>query len=137
MLLLFPPADRRPPIRLRVNALPPTRRRRSWRPQRSPTTCSGPPAHHPAVLHRHCQGLPEPDDDWVQADLWEHGRRNFSLRADGLLPIVRQIADGTDTCGVGVLTVHPAAAAEIMDADPRVRAGRLSLRAAPVPEFPG
>lgn len=29
----------------------------------------------------------------ADAVIWEHGRRNFSLRADGLLPIVCPIVD--------------------------------------------
>ena len=42
-----------------------------------------------------------PDRDRI---VWEHGRRNFSLRADGHLAIVCPVRDGTDVCGVGIFT---------------------------------
>jgi hypothetical protein len=31
----------------------------------------------------------------VDGIIWEHGRRNFSLRADGLLSIICPVGDGT------------------------------------------
>jgi hypothetical protein len=36
--------------------------------------------------------------------IWEHGRRNFELRADGLLNIVCPITDDSPLCGVGIFS---------------------------------
>ena len=55
--------------------------------------------------------------------VWEHGRRNFSLRADGHLAIVCPVRDGTDLSGVGIFTGSPEETRRIMDEDPGVRAG--------------
>jgi hypothetical protein len=33
--------------------------------------------------------------------IWEHGRRNFQLRADGVMPIVCPINDGSNVSGIG------------------------------------
>ncbi len=33
------------------------------------------------------------DTPGVDKIIWEHGRRNFALRADGVLPIVCRVAD--------------------------------------------
>jgi hypothetical protein len=61
-----------------------------------------------------------PDRDRI---VWEHGRRNFSLRADGDLAIVCPVRDGTDVCGVGIFTGSQEETRRIMDEDPGVRAG--------------
>ncbi len=47
-------------------------------------------------------------DPGMETVIWEHGRRNFGLRADGVLPIVCPVNDGTK---------------KIMDDDPGVKAG--------------
>ena len=39
----------------------------------------------------------------VDKILWEHGRRNFALRAEGLLAIVCPVNDGSQVKGVGIL----------------------------------
>jgi len=36
--------------------------------------------------------------------IWEHGRRNFSLREEGKLPIACPINDGTEVKGIGIFT---------------------------------
>lgn len=71
------------------------------------------------------------------AIVWEHGRRNFSLRAEGLLSIVCPVTDDTDLCGIGIFTTTVEHATEIMDADPGVRAGVFSYEVHPVRGFPG
>jgi hypothetical protein len=38
----------------------------------------------------------------VEKIIWEHGRRNFALRADGLLSIVCPVSDGTNVAGVAI-----------------------------------
>jgi hypothetical protein len=39
----------------------------------------------------------------VEKVIWEHGRRNFALREEGVLSIVCPISDGSDVSGVGKL----------------------------------
>jgi hypothetical protein len=59
------------------------------------------------------------------AILWEHGRRNFALRAAGVLSIVCPIADGSEVSGVGVFNALMEEVRAIMDEDPAVQAGVL------------
>jgi hypothetical protein len=68
---------------------------------------------------------------------WEHGRRNFSLRADGIMPIVVPVLDESEICGVAVLTVDPAEAAAALEQDPGVRAGVFTYSVHPGRSFPG
>jgi hypothetical protein len=71
------------------------------------------------------------------AIVWEHGRRNFSLRADGLLSIVCPVADDSDLCGVAIFDTSVEQASQIMDGDPGVRAGVFTYDVHPVRSFPG
>lgn len=71
------------------------------------------------------------------AILWEHGRRNFSLRADGRLAIVCPIDDGSDTSGLGIFTTDVDETRRIMDDDPAVLAGIFSYEVHPCRSFPG
>lgn len=71
------------------------------------------------------------------AALWEHGRRNFSLRADGLLAVVCPITDDSEWAGIGIFDASPSDVAEIMDGDPAVKAGVLTYQLHPVRGFPG
>ena len=69
--------------------------------------------------------------------VWEHGRRNFSLRADGHLAIVCPVRDGTDVCGVGIFTGSQEETRRIMDEDPGVRAGVFVYELHPCRSLPG
>jgi hypothetical protein len=40
-------------------------------------------------------------EDGVENIIWEHGRRNLSLRADGILSLICPISDGSDVRDVG------------------------------------
>jgi hypothetical protein len=71
------------------------------------------------------------------AIIWEHGRRNHSLRADGVLAIVCPIDDDTEWAGVGIFNAPPDETARIMDGDPAILAGVLSYEVHPVNGFPG
>jgi len=62
--------------------------------------------------NRHTEG--------ADAIIWEHGRRNFSLRADGLLSIVCPVSDGTEVSGIGIVNLDPEQTREAMDGDPCV-----------------
>lgn len=75
--------------------------------------------------------------DGAEKIIWEHGRRNFSLRADGLLSIVCPVADDTPLCGLGIFGGDPETVRELMDGDPGVRAGVFTYEVHPVRSFPG
>lgn len=69
--------------------------------------------------------------------VWEHGRRNFSLRAEGILPIVLRVADDSDWAGVGIFNASPAETARILAEDPAIQAGIFTYELHPVKGFPG
>jgi hypothetical protein len=86
------------------------------------------------VLLRSTAGRQEPGADAI---VWEHGRRNFMLRADGLLAIVCPVTDGSEWAGIGIFDATPEETARIMDEDPGVRAGVFTYEVHPVRGFPG
>lgn len=69
--------------------------------------------------------------------LWEHVRRNFSLRDEGILPVVCPVNDGSDIRGVGIFNTDAARARAIMDEDPGVKAGMFRYEVHPCRSFPG
>jgi hypothetical protein len=75
-----------------------------------------------------------PDVDPV---IWEHGRRNMALEQAGLLPVVCPTADETDFSGIGILTVPVDRATEILEQDPAIKRGVLTVELHPIRGFPG
>jgi len=69
--------------------------------------------------------------------VWEHGRRNFSLRADGLLAIVCPVRDGSELNGIGIFNATEDETRAIMDGDPGVQAGVFAYEVHPCRSFPG
>jgi len=69
--------------------------------------------------------------------IWEHARRNFILRARGVMPIVCPITDGGDLAGIGIFNTDVDLAKAIMDQDPAVKEGILVYEAHPCRGFPG
>jgi hypothetical protein len=69
--------------------------------------------------------------------IWEHGRRNFGLRDDGVLPVVLPVTDGSDVCGIAVFAATVDETTAIMDDDPGVAAGIFSYEVHPCRGFPG
>jgi hypothetical protein len=69
--------------------------------------------------------------------IWEHGRRNFALRADGVLAVVCPASDGGEIAGIGIFNAPPDQTRAIMEGDPAVEAGVLEFRIVPVRGFPG
>ena len=61
----------------------------------------------------------QPDRDKI---IWEHGRRNFQLRADGVLSIVCPVTDGGDIKGIGIFNATVEETNRIMNEDPGVKA---------------
>jgi hypothetical protein len=69
--------------------------------------------------------------------VWEHGRRNFSLRADGRLSIVCPVTDGSELSGIGIFNTTEDETRAIMDGDPGVQAGVFVYEVHPCRSFPG
>jgi hypothetical protein len=73
----------------------------------------------------------------VEKIIWEHGRRNFELRAAGVLPIVCPISDGSDVSGIGIFNAPVEEVKKIMDEDPGVKAGVFVYEIHACRSFPG
>lgn len=81
---------------------------------------------------------PGPDrDPEVARIIWQHGNRNFRLKAAGLLQVVCPVADGSDITGVGVFAATPGDVDRIYADDPAVKAGALTYEIHPTRTFPG
>jgi hypothetical protein len=76
-------------------------------------------------------------DDAAPAVIWEHGRRNFGLRDDGVLAVVLPVTDGSDVCGVCVFTGTVDQTVALMNDDPGVQAGVFTFEVHPCRGFPG
>jgi hypothetical protein len=68
--------------------------------------------------------------------VWEHGRRNFSLRADGVLSIVCPVRSDA-LAGVGIFDATAEETKAIMDGDPGVQAGVFVYELHSCRGFPG
>jgi hypothetical protein len=75
--------------------------------------------------------------DGSDAIVFEHGRRNFSLRADGLLSIVCPVTDDSGLRGVGIFSGTVDETRRLMEDDPGVQAGLFTFEVHPVRSFPG
>ena len=73
----------------------------------------------------------------VEKLVWEHGRRNFALRADGLLSLVCPITGETGLSGIGIFNSSLEQTKDIMDGDPGVQAGVFTYELHPCRSFPG
>ena len=79
---------------------------------------------------------PDRDSDMAKT-IWAHGKRNFALRAAGLLPIVCPVQDGSDVTGVGIFDAGPEDVERIMSNDPGVKVGIFTYDIHPTRTFPG
>jgi hypothetical protein len=73
----------------------------------------------------------------VEKVIWEHGRRNFALRANGLLSIVFPVSDGSDVSGIGIFNASIDEVKRIMDEDPGVKEGVFVYEIHTCRSFPG
>ena len=80
---------------------------------------------------------PKRNPDGVEKIIWEHVRRNFVLRAEGMLSIVCPIADGSNVTGVGIFNADVEEVKKIMDEDPGVKAGVIAYEIHASRSFPG
>ena len=86
-----------------------------------------------AILRRG-PGYDPPRSDPV---IWEHGRRNYALRAAGMLSIVCPVRDGTELAGIDIFDTDGATVERIMLGDPAIQAGILTYEIHPTRSFPG
>jgi hypothetical protein len=80
---------------------------------------------------------PNRKQEGVEKIVWEHGRRNFDLRANGVLPIVCPVNDGSDVSGVGIFNATVEEVQKIMEDDPGVKAGVFVYELHVCRGFPG
>ncbi len=80
---------------------------------------------------------PNIHQDGAEKIIWEHGRRNHELRADGVMPIVCPVADGSDVSGVCIFNATVEEVKKIMDEDPGVKAGVFVYEIHACRSFPG
>src|SRR5689334_8105786 len=80
---------------------------------------------------------PKADQPDIQKIIWEHARRNFALRADGILSIVAPVSAEADVNGLYIFNTDPDAALKILADDPAVQAGIFVCQAYPCRSFPG
>ena len=85
------------------------------------------------ILH---QG-PAYDPPHTDAIVWERARRNFALRAAGLLRIVCPVADGSPLTGIGVFDADVAATEQLLRRRPAIRPGVLTGEVHASRSFPG
>ena len=69
------------------------------------------------------------------AIIWEHGRRNFALRAEGVLSIVCPITDESDIAGLAIFNANVERTNEIMEDYPAIKAEILSYEGTSLPQF--
>ena len=69
--------------------------------------------------------------------IWEHARRNFALREEGLLVIVCPISDETELKGMGIFNADVDQTKLIMEEDPAVKAGIFTFEVHVARSFPG
>ena len=72
---------------------------------------------------------PKINQPGVEKIIWEHGRRNFRLRAEGLLSIVCPVVNGGDIKGMGIFNASVEDTRRIMDEDPGVQLGIFTYEA--------
>lgn len=80
---------------------------------------------------------PNRNQDGVDKIIWEHGRRNFALRAGGVMPIVCPVTDDSGIAGISIFNTTVEEAKKLMDEDPGVQAGVFVYELHPCRSFPG
>jgi hypothetical protein len=72
----------------------------------------------------------------AERTIWEHGRRNFALRAEGVLPIVCPVGD-KEIAGIGIFNRPIEEVDALMREDPAVSEGVLVYSLHACRGFPG
>ena len=90
--------------------------------------------NYTAVILKASEKIKEPGTEKI---IWEHGRRNFQLREEGILSIVCPINDGSRVTGIGIFNRELEEVKKIMDGDPGVMAGIFTYEVHLCRSFPG
>jgi hypothetical protein len=80
---------------------------------------------------------PKTDQENIRNIIWEHGRRNFAMRADGLLSIVAPVTIEGGLNGLYIFNTTSENIPKIMDEDPAIMAGIFLYDVYPCRSFPG
>ena len=73
----------------------------------------------------------------IKKIVWEHARRNFALRAEGVLSIVCPVTAETSLSGLYIFDAGTEQATQIMEGDPAVQTGVFIFEVHPCKSFPG
>ena len=84
------------------------------------------------ILHK-TPKINEPNADKI---VWEHGRRNYQLRRDGIIRIACPIRDESVVAGILIFSTNAEETKKIMDEDPGVKAGVFTYEIYPTRSFP-
>ncbi len=90
--------------------------------------------HYTIVILKHGPNFRMPG---VEKIIWEHGRKNFSLKVEGLMPIVCPVSDESELSGVGIFNAGMDEVKKIMDEDPGVKEGIFIYEMHVCRSFPG
>ena len=85
------------------------------------------------VILRKTEKINEPGTDKIK---YEHGKRNFKLRKEGIMPIVCRIDDNSDISGIAIFNRNSKEVKQIMDKDPGVIAGIFTYEVHICSSFP-
>jgi len=80
---------------------------------------------------------PNEDIPEVKQIIWEHGRKNFELREEGLLSIVCPIVEENEIRGIGIFNADKEKVKEILDEDSGVQKGVFVYEILTARSFPG
>ena len=80
---------------------------------------------------------PNRDKPGAEKVIWEHGRRNFALRAEGKLSIVCPITGTSEVKGLAIFNATTQETEKMMAVDPAVKAGVLTYEIHTCQSFPG
>lgn len=90
--------------------------------------------NYTVVILRKTDKIKEPGSEKI---LYEHGKRNFQLRDDGVLSVVCRVKDESDVSGIGIFNAPLEDVKRIMDGDPGVEAGVFTYEVHVSSSFPG
>ncbi|MFT3912376.1 MAG: hypothetical protein QM737_23315 [Ferruginibacter sp.] len=79
----------------------------------------------------------DPQVENIKSIIWEHGRRNFALRAEGKICIVSPVSKEADVAGLYIFNTSEEETISIMKEDPAVIAGIFDFDVYPCMSFPG
>ena len=83
------------------------------------------------------KATPKRHEPAAEKIVWEHGRRNFLLMDEGILPIVCPMTSIGEISGIGIFAATLEETRKIMSEDPAVNAGIFTYEMQSCLGFPG